>query len=239
MDKKKKTAFKAAFPHTIPVLAGFLFLGFAYGVLMKSKGYGAGWSVLMSLFAFAGSAQYAAIIALTTVFNPINAFVLSLIVNARHVFYSISMLDKYREMGKMKGYLIFGLCDETFSIVSSTKPPKDVEPKMFYFFITLLDHCYWVVGTALGGLFGLVISMNLKGLDFVLTALFVTIFVGQWKIRSNRGPAMIGVLCSIVCLMLFGESRFIIPAMILIIAIITLLQKPLSVTKQAAKEVEK
>ncbi len=239
MDESKKKALKATFPHTIPVLAGFLFLGFAYGVLMKSKGYGAGWSVLMSLFAFAGSAQYAAIIALTTVFNPINAFVLSLIVNARHVFYSISMLDKYREMGKMKGYLIFGLCDETFSIVSSTKPPKDVEPKMFYFFITLLDHCYWVVGTALGGLFGLVISMNLKGLDFVLTALFVTIFVGQWKIRSNRGPAMIGVLCSIVCLMLFGESRFIIPAMILIIAIITLLQKPLSVTKQAAKEVEK
>jgi len=239
MDERKKKALKAAFPHTIPVLAGFLFLGFAYGVLMKSKGYGVGWSVLMSLFAFAGSAQYAAIIALTTVFNPINAFVLSLIVNARHVFYSISMLDKYREMGKMKGYLIFGLCDETFSIVSSAKPPKDVEPKMFYFFITLLDHCYWVVGTALGGLFGAVISMNLKGLDFVLTALFVTIFVGQWKICANRGPAAIGVICSILCLIIFGENSFIIPAMVLIIAIITLLQKPLSVTKQAAKEVEK
>ncbi len=239
MSEQRSKALKAAFPHTIPVLAGFLFLGFAYGVLMKSKGYAAGWSILMSLFAFAGSAQYAAIIALTTVFHPLNAFALSLIVNARHIFYSISMLETYKDMGKIKPYLVFGLCDETFSIVSSAKPPQGVEAKPFYFFITFLNHCYWVIGTALGGLFGAVISLDFKGLDFVLTALFVTIFVGQWKVQSNRAPAAIGVLCAVACLLLFGENRFIIPAMLLMIGIITLFQKFPPLTKETVKGGEK
>jgi len=177
--KEKTKALKAAFPHTIPVFTGFTFLGIAYGILMNSKGYGFGWIVLMSFMAFAGSAQYVAINLLTSIFNPIYALLLTLMVNARHLFYGISMLDKYKGTGKFKPYLIFGLCDETFSIICSTNPPEGVNRNWFMFFITMLDHGYWVLGSALGGLLGYMVSFNTKGLDFVLTALFVVIFIGQ------------------------------------------------------------
>lgn len=224
MSEKIK-ALKAAFPHTIPVLTGFTFLGIAYGILMNSKGYGAGWTFLFSFMAFAGSSQYVALTFLTSVFNPFNALLISLIVNARHLFYGISMLDKYRDTGKLKPYLIFGLCDETFSIVCSTKPPKDVEQKWFMFFITLLNHSYWVFGSTLGGLLGSMISFNTKGLDFSLTALFIVIFVGQWKTQKNHKPAIIGVLCSVICLVVFGQNNFIIPSMIAILIVLTIPRK--------------
>ncbi len=225
--KEKTKAFKAAFPHTIPVLTGFLFLGIAYGILMSSKGYGLGWTVLMSLFAFAGSAQYIAVTFLTTVFNPIYAFLMTLIINARHIFYGISMLDKYRDTGKLKPYLIFGLCDETFSIACTTELQQGINKNWFYFFVTLLDHGYWVAGSAVGGLLGSFVSFDIKGLDFVLTALFVVIFVGQWRSKENRLPAIIGVVCTVACLLIFGQSRFIIPAMLAILASLTLFRRQL------------
>lgn len=224
----KTKALKAAFPHTIPVLTGFLFLGIAYGILMNSKGYGFGWTVLMSSLAFAGSAQYVAIYFLTSVFNPIYALLLTLVVNARHLFYGISLLDKYKDTGKFKPYLIFGLCDETFSIICSTDPPEGIDRNWFMFFITLLDHCYWVLGSALGGLLGYMVSFNTKGLDFVLTALFVVIFIGQWKTQENHGPAVIGVVCTIICLAIFGQGNFIIPSMIAILAVLTIFRKRLT-----------
>lgn len=226
--KEKTKALKAAFPHTIPVFTGFTFLGIAYGILMNSKGYGFGWTVLMSFMAFAGSAQYVAITFLTSVFNPVYALLLTLMVNARHLFYGISMLDKYKSTGKFKPYLIFGLCDETFSIVCSAKPPEGVDRNWFMFFITLLDHGYWVFGSALGGLLGSMVSFNTKGLDFVLTALFVVIFIGQWKTQKNHKPAVIGVVCSVVCLVVFGQSKFIIPSMIAILAVLTIFRKKLA-----------
>lgn len=224
---EKIKALKAALPVTIPVFTGFVFLGIAYGVLMNSKGYGVGWTVLMSLFAFAGSAQYVAITALTTAFNPLNALLLTLMVNARHLFYGISMLDKYKDAGRIKPYLIFGLCDETFSLVYSTEPPEGIDRRWFMFFITLLDHFYWVLGSAIGGLLGYMVSFNMKGLDFVLTALFVVIFASQWKSSRNHKPAVIGVLCSILCLLLFGPEHFIIPAMVAIILVLTAFRKQL------------
>lgn len=223
--KEKTRALRAAFPHTIPVLAGFTFLGIAYGILMHSKGYGVGWAVLMSLMAFAGSAQYVAITFLTSAFNPIYALLLTLMINARHLFYGISMLDRYKNIGKLKTYLIFGLCDETFSIVCSAEPPEGVSRKWFMFFITLLDHSYWVLGSALGGLLGYMVSFNTKGLDFVLTALFVVIFLGQWKSQKNHTPAVIGVACSVFCLVIFGQAHFIIPSMIAILAVLTVYRR--------------
>ncbi|MZQ75801.1 MAG: branched-chain amino acid ABC transporter permease [Peptoclostridium sp.] len=224
MNEKTK-ALKAAFPHTIPVFTGFIFLGFAYGILMSSKGYGIGWSVLFSLVAFAGSAQYVAISFLTSVFNPVYALLMTLMVNARHLFYGISMLDKYRETGRLKPYLIFGMCDETFSITCSTEPPEGVDRSWFMLFITLLNHSYWVMGSALGGLLGSMISFNTKGLDFVLTALFVVIFVGQWKSQKDHKPAIIGVVCSLACLLVFGQGNFIIPSMLAILAVLTMSRK--------------
>lgn len=234
--KEKVRALQAAFPHTIPVFTGFIFLGIAYGILMNSKGYGVGWTVLMSLMAFAGSAQYVAITFLTSTFNPVYALVMTLMVNARHLFYGISMLDKYKDIGKLKPYLIFGLCDETFSIIYSAEPPEDVNRNWFSFFITLLDHSYWVLGSALGGVLGSIVSFNTKGLDFVLTALFVVIFVEQWKTQKNHKPAVIGVVCSVICLVIFGQSNFIIPSMIVILSVLTISRKEYIKEKELAEE---
>lgn len=233
--KERTKALKAAFPHTVPVFTGFTFLGIAYGILMNSKGYGVGWTVLFSIITFAGSSQYVAITFLTTIFNPINALLVSLMVNARHLFYGISMLDKYKDTGKFKPYLIFGLCDETFSIICTTETPDGVDRNWFMFFITLFNHSYWVFGSAIGGLLGYMVSFNTKGLDFVLTALFVVIFVGQWKSQKNRKPAITGVLCSVFCLIIFGKNNFIIPSMIAILLILSILRKDLE-KKELAEE---
>lgn len=224
MEQKTK-ALKAAFPHTIPVFTGFIFLGLAYGILMNSNGYGVIWSLLTSLIVFAGSAQYLAITFLTSAFNPVYAFLMTLMVNARHLFYGISMLDKYKNAGKLKPFLIFGLCDETFSVVFATEPPENVDRNWFMFFITLLQYLYWLAGTVLGGILGTMISFNIDGLDFVLTALFLVIFLDQWKSNKDHKPAIIGVLSSVICLIIFGPDNFIIPSMIVILIILTKIRK--------------
>ena len=224
-------ALKAAFPHTIPILTGFAFLGFAYGVLMSLNGYSALWSFLMSSVAFCGSMQFVAVGLLTSFFNPLQAFLLAIMVNARHLFYGLSMLQKYRGIGKIKPFLIFVLCDETFSIVSSKEPPEGVNKSMFYFFISFLDYCYWVLASFLGGLLGKAITFDTKGLDFVLTALFVVIFIDQWMNQKKHIPAIIGVICSILCLTIFGPDNFIIPTMILLLVVLTMLRKYLESEK--------
>lgn len=233
--KEKINALKAAFPYTIPIFTGFIFIGIAYGILMNSKGYGFGWSALFSLIVFAGSSQYVAIIFLTSVFNPIYALLMSLMINARHLFYGISLIEKFKDAGKLKPFLIFGLCDETFSVVCSAEPPEGVNRNWFMFFITFLNYSYWALGSVLGGILGSMVSFNTKGLDFVLTALFVVIFTGQWKSSKDRKPAVIGVVCSLVCLIAFGPNNFIIPSMIAILAVLTILKNQTE-KQQLAKE---
>lgn len=225
MLHQKVKALKAAFPYTIPVMTGYLFLGAAYGILMSSKGYGFGWSLLMSVFVFAGSMQYVAIDLLTSAFNPLKAFLMTIMVNARHLFYGLSMLKKYENTGKKKPYLVFGLTDETFSIVCSTEPPEGVDRGWFMFFVTLLNQVYWVTASVIGAFLGSKVFFNTKGIDFVMTALFVVIFVDQWKSQKDHISALTGVGASFVCLLLFGPDRFIIPAMILIITVFTLFRK--------------
>lgn len=219
VEKRKQavSALRAAFPHTVPVLTGFMVLGIAYGVLMQAKGYGVLWSVSMSALAFCGSMQYVAITLLTTVFDPVQAFLLSVMVNARHLFYGLSMLEKYKGVGKIKGILIFMLCDETFSISYAVEPPEGVERKFFYFWISLLDYGYWVTATFLGGLLGNVLHFNTEGLDFVLTALFVVLFLEQWKVKENRAAGVIGMACAVISLIVFGSENLVIPAMVLIL----------------------
>lgn len=223
MERERK-ALRAAFPHTLPILTGFLFLGIAYGILMSSRGMGIGWTVLMSALVFAGSMQYAAVTLLTGAFDPLQAFLLTLMVNARHLFYGVAMLEKYRSTGWRKAYLIFGMCDETFSVNCSAKPPEGVERKSFYFWVTLLNHLYWVAGSLTGALAGSVLRLDFKGLDFVLTALFVSIFVGQWRNRPSRLPALVGVGCSVLALALWGAERFLLPAMGMILLVLALLR---------------
>ena len=226
MKRKEEAfkAFKAAFPLTIPVLTGFAFLGIAYGILMEKKGYGPLWSLLMSSIAFCGSMQYVAITLLTAVFDPLQAFLLSLMVNARHLFYGICMLKKYKKLGPVKNFLIYVLCDETFSIVSSAKVPEDIDRKWFYFWVSFLDYSYWVVASVIGGFLGSVITMNTRGLDFVLTALFAVIFTEQLRKADSRISALIGAACSILCLLVFGPQNFIIPSMIAILFVLTIMK---------------
>lgn len=219
-SKEFKKAFVIAFPNSIPVLTGFLVLGIAYGVLMHAKGFGVFWTVLMSAIAFCGSMQFVAITLLTVAFNPLQAFLLSFMVNARHLFYGISMLDRYKGLGKARAFLIYVLCDETFSIISGVKIPEDVNKKYYYLCISFLNYIYWVIGGLLGGLVGNLITFNTKGLDFVLTALFVVLFLEQWKMKENRIPGIIGILCTILSLVLFGSGNLVIPAMIFIIIIL-------------------
>lgn len=211
-----------AFPHTIPVLTGFLVLGAAYGMLMQAKGYGTVWAVLMSAIAFCGSMQFVAITLLTVAFDPIQAFLLSLMVNARHIFYGISMLEKYKGLGTIRPFLIYTLCDETFSISSGVSPPEGISRKHFYLSISLLNYIYWIFGTFLGGVAGQLLTFDTTGLDFVLTALFVVLFIEQVKKRENRLSGLIGLACTTTCLTVFGAERFVIPAMLLILAILLL-----------------
>ena len=222
MLKKLPAAMKAAFPHTVPVLAGFLFLGIAYGILMSARGYGWPWVLLTSAVVFAGALQFVGISLLTSVFDPIYAFLIALAVNARHLFYGISMLEKYGGTGKVKPYLIFGMCDETFSILCSTTPPPGVDKRAFMLAVTFMNQSYWVLGGVIGGLIGPLLTFDTKGIDFIMTAFFVVIFINQWRARKNHSPALIGLGAAAVSLIIFGAGNFIIPAMILIILCLTI-----------------
>ena len=216
MIHTKQKAFRAALPLTLPILAGFLFLGCSYGVLMVSKGFSVWYPILMATFIFAGSMEFVTVHLLLSAFQPLSAFLLALMVNARHLFYGISMLEKYRGTGRKKWYLIFGMCDESFSINFSAKIPQDVDKGRFYFFVTLLNQIYWVGGTALGAVLGNFITFNTQGIEFVMTALFFVLFLVQWMETRQHLPAAVGILLSAVCLILFGADRFMMPAMLAI-----------------------
>ena len=222
-----KGSVAAAFPHTVPVLTGFLVLGIAYGMLMQSKGYGAPWALLMSGVAYCGSMQFAAISLLTSAFDPLGAFVMSLLVNARHLFYGVSLLEKYRGIGSAKPVLIYLLWDETCSIISSVEPPEGVRPGNFYLAISVLDYLYWVGGTLLGSLAGQFIRFDTTGLDFALTGLFVVLFIEQVSNPKNRASGVVGLGCSVAALALFGADRLVIPAMILVLAALLIGRKKL------------
>lgn len=225
----KTRAFRAAFPYTLPICVGFLFLGMSYGFLMGSYGFSFVYPMLMSLFIFAGSMEFVtANLLLMPTFQPLHAFLLTLMVNARHLFYGLSLLEKFRGLGWKKPYLIFGLCDETFSIHCAVTPPKDVDPGWFMFFTTVLNQSYWVTGATLGGLLGQVIHFNTQGIEFVMTALFVVMFLSQWEQTKDHRPALIGVGCTLLCLLVLGSDRFLLPAMALIILCFLSLRKKFS-----------
>ncbi|MBD5475222.1 MAG: azaleucine resistance protein AzlC [Lachnospiraceae bacterium] len=224
---KLKDAFKAAFPHTIPIFAGFWFLGMTYGIYMNVSGFSFLYPMFMSLTIFAGSVEFVAVSLLLGAFNPLQALAMTLMINARHLFYGISMLDKYRGNGLKDIYLIFGMCDESFSINYTADIPEGIDRGWFMFFVTLLNQCYWVFGATLGGIFGSLIHFNTEGLDFVMTAMFVVIFMEQWMKEKNHISAFVGLGVSLLCLIAFGADDFIIPAMIGILGVLTLLRAPL------------
>ena len=214
---------RAAFPRTLPVLAGYLCIGTGFGVLLASKGYSFWWAILMSMTIYAGSMQYVAVDLISGGATLVSTAVMTLLVNARHLFYGISMLEKYRGAGAKKAYMTFGLTDETYSLVSR-KQPEGVDQAGYCFLVSAFDQCYWVLGSALGALAGN-LPLDFTGIDFALTALFVTIFVEQWLSTKNHLPALVGVGAAVLCLVFFGSDRFLIPTMILIAAILMMLRK--------------
>lgn len=225
-DKNQYTkALKAAFPQTIPVLTGFLFLGISYGILMSTNGFPIWMTALASVTVFAGSMQFVLINLLLGVFNPLQAFIMTLIINARHIFYGIVFLEKYRGLGLKKIYMVFGLIDESFFINCTAKIPKDVDSKQFMFFVTLLDHIYWVCGSILGGIFGNFIFFSTEGIDFVMTAMFSAMLLEQWLKKENRIPVICGLAISVVCLVVFGADDFIIPTMLCILMSLIIFKK--------------
>lgn len=212
-----KRTVKTALMHTLPVMTGYLVLGFGFGILIKVNGYSLLHAFLMSLLIYAGSMQYVAIGLFTGGASLITVAVTTLMVNARHLFYGISMIDRYKNMGARKPYLMFALTDETYSLVCQDHPEvEETQRKNYYLLVSLFDHIYWVTGSVLGALVGSVVEFNSEGIDFVLTALFVTIFVEQWLTTKKHGPAIIGVAVSVFCLAIFGSESFLIPAMLII-----------------------
>lgn len=217
-------AFRAAFPRTIPVMAGYLVLGFGFGLLLQSKGYNFLWAFFMSVTIYAGSMQYVAADLLATGAGLISAGIMTVMINARHLFYGLSMLARYRDAGKVKPYLIFGLTDETYSLVCSVTVPEGIKKGLYYFWITFLDQCYWVIGATAGALFGQAVPLNTTGVDYAMTALFVVILTDNLLKKESRLPALVGVGISLICLFLFGSDSFLIPAMLCIAAALMLLK---------------
>lgn len=226
-SNKYLAALKAAFPHTIPIMAGFLFLGMTYGIYMNVSGFSFVYPMLMSLTVFAGSMEFVAVNLLLGAFDPLQAFVMTLMINARHLFYGISMLDRFKGLGWKKIYLIFGLCDESFSINYTADVPEGIDRGRFMFFVTALNQFYWFLGSTLGGLLGSLITFNTEGLDFVMTAMFVVIFLEQWLKDKNHLPAIIGTGLSLLCLIAFGADYFMLPSMEAVLITLTLCRKPI------------
>ena len=216
VDKYKK-AFLAAFPLTLPICAAFLFLGFSYGFFICSKGFSPWYPFFTSMLVFAGSMEFVLVGMLLSAFNPWYCYLMTLMVNSRHLFYGLSMLEKFKDTGWKKIYLIFGMCDESFAINVSTSPPEGVDKGWFMTFVTLLNQIYWVVGSTIGGIMGSSIKINTQGLDFALVALFVAIFVSQWQNNTNHNPAIIGIILPLVCLVILGPQSFVPPAMLLML----------------------
>lgn len=227
--KKKvlSTAFKAAFPHTIPIMAGFLFLGMSYGIYSSANGFSFVYPMLTSMLVFGGSLEFVTVSMLLGSFAPLQTFLMALLIQARHLFYGITMLNKYKGTGIKKFYLIFGMCDESFSINCSVNPPDGVDKGWFMFFVTILNQFYWVFGATIGGILGSVINFNIKGIDFVMTAMFVVIFLEHWLGAKKKQPAIIGLLTAVACLVIFGKNSFLIPTMACIIILLTIFRKPI------------
>lgn len=218
---------KTALVKTMPVMAGYLVLGMGFGILLKVNGYGVLWALAMSVFIYAGSMQYVGISLIASGASYLSVALTALMVNARHLFYGISMIDKYKNTGPGKVYLMHALTDETYSLVCSGEVPEGLDKKSYYMMVSFFDQMYWIIGSVAGSLLGSVIPFDVAGIDFSMTALFVTVFVEQWLTTKEHRPALVGLFASIVCLLIFGPSNFLIPAMIGIIVLLTMIRKPL------------
>ena len=225
MDMMNKQAFKVVLRDTLPVMTGYLLLGSGFGILLNETGYGIGWSLAMALFMYAGSAQFLMVSLIAAHTDLLSTAIATLLLNARHLFYGISLIDTYKNAGPKKPYLIFGLTDETYSLVTQNQPPEGISKQQYCFLVTAFDHIYWIVGCALGSLIGTALPISFQGIEFVLTALFVTMFVEQWLSNKNHFPAILGIGITVLCLAVFGKDIFLIPSMVIIALLLVISRK--------------
>ena len=216
---------RQAFYTSVPVMAGYVVLGTGFGILMRNAGYGVLWTAAMSAFIYAGSMQYVGVSLLTGGASVLTTALTTIMVNVRHLFYSISMIDTYKDAGQFKPYMIFALTDETYSLLCDGTTPDGTEPNLYRFFVSLFNQCYWVSGSVLGSLLGTVLPFPTTGIEFSMTALFVAAFTEQWLTTKDHVPALTGLLSTLLCLLVFGRDRFLIPAMLLITLILTILRR--------------
>ncbi len=224
------SALRAAFPHTLPVLAGYWFLGLAYGVFANASGFSAWYPVAMAMLVYGGSLEFVAITMLAAPFAPVQTFLVALMVQARHLFYGIPLLSRYERLGWKKPFLIFWLSDETFAVNLSARVPQGVDRGWFYLWVSCLDWLYWVSGTTTGALFGTLVQFDTTGLEFVMTAMFVVIFLEQWLSERMHWTALIGFAASVGCLLAFGREYFLVPTLCVILAALTVFRKPIQPT---------
>ena len=221
----KNKALKTVFLDTVPVMTGYLFLGISFGILLEEAGYGLPWAFSMALFMYAGSAQFLSVSLLANHASVLSSAIAIFLLNARHIFYGISLIDTYKDTGKKKPYLIFSLTDETYSLVTQNQPPEGMKRHTYCFLVSILDHFYWVAGCVIGSVAGNFIPISFEGIEFVLTALFVTLFTEQWLSNKNHFPAIVGVVSTVLCLVIFGREIFLIPSMVLIAILLTTTRK--------------
>lgn len=222
----RQNIIQQAFIKSLPVMAGYIVLGIGFGILLRGAGYGVLWAFAMSAFIYAGSMQYVGVSLLTGGASILTTALTTFMVNARHLFYSISMVDRYKDAGKYKPYMIFALTDETYSLLSDGEDPFKNEEALnnYRFWVSLFDQSYWVTGCVLGSLLGAVIPFSTEGIEFSMTALFIASFTEQWLTTRDHIPALTGLLSTLICLVIFGSERFLIPAMLLITLILTLVR---------------
>ena len=225
--RKGMRTLKTAFPYTIPVLVGYLFIGIAFGILFEEKGYSLSWVLLMSVTVYAGSLQFIAVNFFVPGVSLASVALMALMVNIRHVFYGLSMLEKFRNMGAKEPYMVFALTDETYSLLCGVRVPERVDRNWFFFLIALLNQCYWVAGSVIGAVAGLLLPFDSTGVDFAMTALFTVIFTEQWLTSKNHLPALIGVGATVACRVLFGADAFLLPAMLTILAGMLCFRRPM------------
>jgi 4-azaleucine resistance transporter AzlC len=223
---------KAAFVKSLSVMAGYIILGIGFGILAHNAGYGFLWVLAMSLFIFAGSMQYVGVGLIAGGASVLTVILTTFMVNARHLFYSISMLRHYKNAGRYKPYLIFSLTDETYSLLCDGKVPEGTDPDRFRFLVSLFNQSYWVLGSVIGSLVSGILPFSTAGIEFSMTALFIASFTEQWITAKDHIPAVTGLLGTLLCLIVFGPGRFLIPAMLLITLLLTLFRNRISAGKK-------
>lgn len=227
---------KKAWIKSIPVMAGYIVLGIGFGILLRGAGYGAVWAFAMSVLIYAGSMQYVGVSLLAGSVSLLTALLTTIMVNARHLFYSISMIDRYQNAGKYKPYLIFALTDETYSLLCDGQVPEGTDPALYRFLVSAFNHSYWITGCVLGNLIGAILPFGTAGIEFSMTALFIASFTQQWMTTQNHLPALTGLFSTLLCLIAFGRQNFLIPSMLLITLILSLLRQHLTQEKQEVKK---